>query len=154
MIISVIGKSAMIVKKDLDKKVLAKRQKEVTKHLRRQKSNKGLVKHAIIINEMGQNENAVGLANNANFWNYHLCGVNGYILMALCSLPFLIITSLTIGIDFYVKGKMFDFWSSSSELDKMLMKDCFTYFLINGFYPSVLYIKNEKLLRHVKEEFF
>ena len=154
MIISVIGKSAMIVKKDLDKKVLAKRQKEVTKHLRRQKSNKGLVKHAIIINEMGQNENAVGLANNANFWNYHLCGVNGYILMALCSLPFLIITSLTIGIDFYVKGKMFDFWSSSSELDKMLMKDCFTYILINGLYPSILYIKNEKLLRHVKEEFF
>ena len=153
-IATVFGKLAMMIKKDIDKKALAKRNKEFTRHLQRQNINRVFVEPMITINEMGQNENAVGIANNSNFWNHHLCGVNGYIMLALWFMPMLVTTSFTAGIDFYVKGEMFDFWSSSSKVDKMLMKDCFLYTLINGIYPSLIYINNEKLRRHVREEFF
>ena len=153
-IATVFGKLAMMIKKDIDKKALAKRNKEFTRHLQRQNINRVFVEPMITINEMGQNENAVGIANNSNFWNHHLCGVNSYIMLTLWFMPQLVTTSFTAGIDFYVKGEMFDFWSSSSKVDKMLMKDCFLYTLINGIYPSLIYINNEKLRRHVREEFF
>ena len=151
---TVSGKLAMMIKKDIDKKALAKRNKEFTRHPQRQNTNRVFVEPQITINEMGQNENAVGIANNSNFWNHHLCGVNSYIMLALWFMPMLVTTSFTAGIDFYVKGEMFDFWSSSSKVDKMLMKDCFLYTLINGIYPSLIYINIEKLRRHVREEFF
>ena len=153
-IATVLGKLAMMIKKDIDKKALAKRNKEFTRHLQRQNTNLVFVEPKITINEMGQNENAVGIANNSNFWNHHLCGVNSYIMLALWFMPMLVTTSFTAGIDFYVKGEMFDFWSSSSKVDKMLMKDCFLYTLINGIYPSLIYINIKKLRRHVREEFF
>ena len=145
----------MLIKKELDKRAMVIRNKAFTRHLQRQNTNQIFIEHVITINEMGQNENAVGISNNSNFWNRHLCGVNGYlIVVALWFIPILITTSFEAGIDWIVTGEMFDFWSSASKLDKMLMKDCFMYSFINGLYPSLIYINNDKLRRHVKEEFF
>ena len=155
-IAAVMGKLAMVIKKDINRRVLAKRNKEISKHLEQQKDNQVFVTPTVIINEMGQNENAVGLAaNNNNFWNKHLCGVNFYMMMALWFMPMLIIVSFQGWTDdFLIKGEMLNFFSSLSNLDKMLMKDSLSYFLINCIYPSLIYINNEKLRTHVKEEFF
>ena len=155
-IVAVMGKLAMVIKKDINRRVLAKRNKEISKHLEQQKDNQVFVTPTVIINEMGQNENAVGLAaNNNSFWNKHLCGVNFYMMMALWFMPMLIIISFQSGTDdFFIKGEMLNFFSSLSNLDKMLMKDSLFYFLINCIYPSLIYINNEKLRTHVREEFF
>ena len=155
-IATVLGKLAMMTKKDIDKKALAKRNKEFARHLQRQNTNLVFVEPKITINEMGQNENAVGLAaNNNSFWNKHLCGVNFYMMMALWFMPMLIIVSFQDGTDdFFIKGEMLNFFSSLSNLDKMLMKDSLFYFLINCIYPSMIYINKEKLRTHVRKEFF
>ena len=152
---AVLGKLAMVIKKDIEKRVHAKRQKSLKKHLLRQNTNQAFGQPLITINEMGQNENAVGLfAQNNNFWNNHLCGVNTYVMLALWFLPMLIIVSFKGGTDFYVEGEIFNFWPSLSKFDKMLMKDCFFYFLINGLYPIMIYANSGKLRRHIKDEFF
>ena len=54
-IATVLGKLAMMIKKDIDKKALAKRNKEFTRHLQRQNTNLVFVEPQITINEMGQN---------------------------------------------------------------------------------------------------
>ena len=157
-IAAVMGKLAMVIKKDINRRVLSKRNKEICKHLEQQNTNKVFDTPTVIINEMGQNENAIGLAaNNNNFWNKHLWGVNYYILMPLWFMPLLIIVIFQGGLggtDFFIKGEMFNFFSSLSNLDKMLMKDSLIYFLVNCIYPSFIYINNEKLRTHVSEEFF
>ena len=143
----------MIIKKNIDKRKLTKRTKEVTRHLQRQNARQTLVQP--VINEMGQNENVIGLANNSSFWNRHLCGVNSYLLLAtLWFMPLLTIGSFNAGIDYINKGEMFGFWSSLNDLDKMLMKDSCMYILVNCVFPSLIYINNEKLRRHVRDEFF
>ena len=143
----------MIVKKNIDKRKQSKRTKEVKKHLQRQNARQTLVQP--VINEMGQNENTIGLANNGSFWNHHLCGVNSYLMLAtLWFMPLLVIGSFRAGMDFIVKGEMFGFWSSMSNLDKMLMKDSIMYILVNCVFPTLIYIKSEKLRRHVRDEFF
>ena len=146
----------MVIKKDINRRVLSKRNKEICKHLKQQNTNQVFDTPTVIINEMGQNENAVGLAaNNNSFWNKHLCGVNFYMMMALWFMPMLIILSFQGGTDdFFIKGEMLNFFSSLSNLDKMLMKDSLIYFLVNCIYPSFIYINNEKLRTHVSEEFF
>ena len=143
----------MVIKKDIDKRKQTKRTKEVRRQLQRQNARQILVQP--VINEMGQNENALGLINNGNIWNHHLCEVNSYLMiLTLLFLPLMIINSFHVLANYFHKGEMFGFWSSLSNLDKMLLKDSIAYILINCAFPTLIYVKNEKLRRHVRDEFF
>ena len=142
----------MVIKKDIDKRKQTKRTKEVRRQLQRQNARQILVQP--VINEMGQNENAF-LINNGNIWNHHLCEVNSYLMiLTLLFLPLMIINSFHVLANYFHKGEMFGFGSSLSDLDKMLLKDSITYILINCVFPTLIYVKNEKLRRHVRDEFF
>ena len=90
---------------------------------------------------------------NNNVWNSHLCGLNSYIfLIILIFLPVSIAASSSTFLqhfvtDFGIKVK------GLSLQERTQLKDSFFAIITNFIYPILIYVKNDKLRRFVKEEF-
>ena len=124
----------------------------VNNHQPGQSNNNRRPQVPMLMGEMGQSEGPNILQANRSRWNVHFCSTTSYILLIiLFFLPISLATSSKTLLNDLVSGKMFDFFDSLDDQEKMQLRDNFSAVLTNFIYPIIIYASNKKLRNHVLE---